>query len=114
MDMTDPYACVTLDDAAILLGSANKPFSRTTIQRMIRDGVLEARGSGRLRRVTLASINEYRTGVRTWHGDERAARGAHTRTSTANGGRKSRPETDEHGGRVRLVGKTPTRNLKRS
>lgn len=114
IDMTDPYECITLDEAAELIGGKKRPVSRTTIQRMIRDGVLDVRGAGRLRRVTLVSVNEYRTGVRTWRGDVRGEVAARTRISTASGGRKSRSGTDEHAERVHLVGRTPSRNLKRS
>jgi hypothetical protein len=112
-EMTDRYECVTLDRAAELIGG-DRPVSRATIQRMIRDHVLEARGAGRLRRVTLASIDAYRKGEITWRGDVREGRAASTRIATANGGRKSRSAAGEAGGRVRLVGKTPSKNGKRS
>lgn len=109
----DPLDCVTLDEAAKLLGG-NKPFSRTTIQRMIRDGVLVARGAGMLRRVTLASVNAYRRGEVPWRGDVRAATAPPTKTERASGGRKSRSETAKRDGRVRLIGRTPSRNSRSS
>ncbi|SRR5258706_3494542 len=111
MTHDDPYEQVTLDRAAELIGG-DRPISRTTLQRMINAGVIEARGQGRLRRATVASIDAYRRGETTWRGDARGAQAAPIRTETANGGRKSRSGAGAPGGRVRLIGRTPRRNSK--
>jgi len=110
--MAEPLDCVTLDRAAELIGG-DRPVSRSTIQRMIRDGVLKVRGAGRLRRVTLASIEAYLKGEVTWRGDVRGERAARTKTNTASGGRNSRSAADEPEGRVVLTGKTPKGHSKR-
>lgn len=55
---------VPLDTACILLGN----YSAPTVRRMLRDGVLDSYGRGRLLRITLESIAEYKAGRRPWHG----------------------------------------------
>jgi hypothetical protein len=63
---------VTIKRAAELLGG-DKPISPATVRRMIRDGILTARGQGTLRRVTMQSIRDYVEGVTEWHGKGESA-----------------------------------------
>ena len=107
-NLTSISLCVTLARAAELLGG-DKPLSRSTVQRMIAAGVLDARGAGRVRRITTASIHAYLNGDRLWPNDGAGARAASTRIKTANGGVKSRSATGAPGAVVRLVARTPNK-----
>jgi hypothetical protein len=102
--MTDQV--VTLETAAKMLGG-DKPYSRRTIQRMIAAGVLEARGRGQLRRVTVISIQAYLNGARIWDSDDRAATVRPTRTKPANGGRRYPSAMAERAALVVLTGRRP-------
>ncbi len=45
--MTEPIETTTLYGAQVELGGKDKPYSEATVRRMIRDGALDAYGSGR-------------------------------------------------------------------
>ena len=96
--------CVGITKAAEMLA-----VSRSTIQRLAREGRLEIAGQGRLRRVTTRSINAYLEQESSWlkNGDGAKARAASTRTKTGSGGPGSKPKPGNGAGRVRLVARTP-------
>lgn len=101
--------CVTLEEAGRMLGG-ERPYSRMTLYRMIYDGAIVSRGTGRLRRITLQSIQDYVNGATEWQGrGEREEKGVRTRIKTGNGGRKSRSAAEERDGFVVLLPRTPKR-----
>jgi excisionase family DNA binding protein len=83
--------------------------SRSTIQRLVREGRLEVAGQGRLRRVTTRSINAYLEQESSWQKNGGGAKGraASSRTKTGSGGPGSKSKPGNGAGHVRLVGKTP-------
>ncbi len=87
--MTEPIETTTLYGAQVELGGKDAPYSEATVRRMIRDGVLDAYGGGRLLRISLESIREYQQGKRIWHRSAGAASAAQAPSSGSGTGRTS-------------------------
>lgn len=87
--MSEPIETTTLYGAQVELGGKEQPYSEATVRRMIRDGALDAYGSGRLLRISLASIRDYQQGRRVWHRSTSAASAEVAPSSGSGTGRTS-------------------------
>ena len=87
--MSEPIETTTLYGAQVELGGKDAPYSEATVRRMIRAGVLDSYGSGRLLRISLESIRDYQQGKRLWHRNTSAANAAVAPSSGSGTGRTS-------------------------
>lgn len=108
---------MTREQAGVILGGEERPYSKYVIERLVTAGKLVAIGVHKNRRITRRSVMELarqlEQGVDIWQGAETkeavAVKAASIRTSRASGGRKSQMDMGERSGVVRLVAKPPKR-----